>query len=469
MYKYLLCWRYLRTRYIALASVVSVMLGVATMIVVNSVMAGFADKMRTRIHGILADVVVEARSIDGFYNVDEVIERIKRVGGDRIVATAPTMEVFGLLKFRLGAHTIPRQVMIIGVDPVRRAQTGDFAKFLVDDKGNTIEPSFNVSKELKENSPAGMVLKEWGSEEKGDAIDDLLKEHMNEQVPDHGAIIGYALGTYHRKGATADEFIIKPGAKIGLIFPQAGTKIQPGYDDFTVVGYFKSGMSEYDSTHVYVPIERFQYLRMLQDAQGRGAVNQIQIKVRSGVDLDTVASEIQDELDKLEPGFFIASTWEQKQGALLSAVAIEQSILNMLLFFIIAVAGFGILGIFFMIVIEKMRDIGIMKALGASTSGVRAIFLGYGLLLGTVGSGVGMVAGLLFVYYINTIEGWLSRLTGRKVFDGDIYYFNEIPTVVEPLTVLWIVGGALFIAAAASVWPAHRAAKLHPVRALRFE
>src|SRR5262245_26767037 len=98
MYKYLLCWRYLRTRYIALASVVSVMLGVATMIVVNSVMAGFADKMRTRIHGILADVVVEARSIDGFYNVDEVMERIKRVGGDRVVAMAPTMEIFGLLK-----------------------------------------------------------------------------------------------------------------------------------------------------------------------------------------------------------------------------------------------------------------------------------------------------------------------------------------------------------------------------------
>ena len=83
MYKYLLCWRYLRTRYIALASVISVMLGVATMIVVNSVMAGFADKMRDRLHGVLADVVVESYSLDGFYNSDEVMARVKEVGGRR--------------------------------------------------------------------------------------------------------------------------------------------------------------------------------------------------------------------------------------------------------------------------------------------------------------------------------------------------------------------------------------------------
>ncbi len=119
--------------------------------------------------------------------------------------------------------------------------------------------------------------------------------------------------------------------------------------------------------------------------------------------------------------------------------------------------------------IHKTRDIGILKALGASTAGVRGIFLGYGLALGLVGSGVGMVGGLLFVRYINTIERGLSVVLGHKVFDGDIYYFNEIPTLVEPLTILAIVGGALAIAVGASVWPAQRAAKLHPVRALRFE
>jgi lipoprotein-releasing system permease protein len=167
--------------------------------------------------------------------------------------------------------------------------------------------------------------------------------------------------------------------------------------------------------------------------------------------------------------YYRVSTWEQKQGPLLAAVQVEQNILNMLLFFIIAVAGFGILAIFSMIVVEKTRDIGILKALGASTAGVRNIFLGYGLLLGVVGSGVGMAAGLSFVYNINGIEGWLSKLLGRKIFDDSIYYFNKIPTLVELPTVLWIVGGTLLIAVVASIWPAQRAAKLQPVQALRFE
>ena len=82
LYKYLLCWRYLRTRYIALASIVSVLLGVATMIVVNSVMAGFSEKMRDRLHGVLADVVVESYDLDGFFDSDEVMARIKSVAGD---------------------------------------------------------------------------------------------------------------------------------------------------------------------------------------------------------------------------------------------------------------------------------------------------------------------------------------------------------------------------------------------------
>src|SRR6476620_9869974 len=105
MYKYLLCWRYLRTRYIALASVVSVMLGVATMIVVNAVMAGFADKMRDRLHGVLADVVVESYSLDGFHDSDEVMARIMSVAGNDVEALAPTMETAGMLKFKVGSES----------------------------------------------------------------------------------------------------------------------------------------------------------------------------------------------------------------------------------------------------------------------------------------------------------------------------------------------------------------------------
>ena len=141
----------------------------------------------------------------------------------------------------------------------------------------------------------------------------------------------------------------------------------------------------------------------------------------------------------------------------------------MLLFLIIAVAGFGILAIFSMIVVEKTRDIGILKALGASNAGVLKIFLGYGLLLGVVGAVLGTVLGLAITHWINEIEMGLSWLTGQEIFDRRVYYFAEIPTDIQALHVLLINVGAVAIAVLFSVLPALRAALLHPVRALRYE
>ena len=168
--------------------------------------------------------------------------------------------------------------------------------------------------------------------------------------------------------------------------------------------------------------------------------------------------------------FFRVSTWEQKQGPLLGAVAIEQSILNILLFFIIAVAGFGILAIFSMIVVEKTRDIGVMKALGASTGGhpghLPRLRPAPGARRQRRRHGRRPA---LRPLHQRDRESSEQGASDRKVFDDTIYYFDKIPTLVEPLTVVWIVAGALLIAVLASIWPAQRAARLHPVQALRFE
>ena len=472
MYKYLLCWRYLRTRYIALASIVSVMLGVATMIVVNAVMAGFSDTMRQRLHGVLADIVVESYDLDGFYDSEEVIARIQDVAAADIVAMAPTMETFGLLRIEIGGRSTTRQVKIIGVRPDERARTGDFAEFLIGQgkdatgKPEPILPSFEVPESYRLNTPLGRLMRESDPD---DVFAKVVREDARELVPDRGIILGYALATIHKPGTNEDLFIAPQGAKVTLGFLKGGRKPEPSADSFTTVGYFKSGMSEYDSSYVYVPLERLQEVRALGDGKGSGAVNQIQIKLREGADLDKVAMKLQDALEPIRPAYFRVSTWEQMQGPLLAAVSLEQGILNLLLFLIIAVAGFGILAIFSMIVVEKTRDIGILKALGASTAGVRGIFLGYGFSLGVVGSGVGLAIGLAFVSRINEIEKTLSDLTGRKVFDDQIYYFDHIPTLVEFWTVASIVLGAILIAVVASVWPAQRASSLHPVRALRYE
>ena len=143
--------------------------------------------------------------------------------------------------------------------------------------------------------------------------------------------------------------------------------------------------------------------------------------------------------------------------------------LNILLFLIIAVAGFGILAIFFMIVVEKTRDIGILKSLGARAAGIAGIFLGYGLCLGLVGAGAGLALGLAIALNINTIRAGVEWCTGQRVFDPSIYYFFNIPTIIDPVTIAWVVIGAVGIAVASSVLPALRAARLHPVEALRHE
>ena len=174
-----------------------------------------------------------------------------------------------------------------------------------------------------------------------------------------------------------------------LTFPTVGQPPKATSDNFTVVDFYESKMAEYDAKFVFVPIRKLQELRgMIDPTTGIGLVNAIQIRLKPGVDGNEVRDKLRAAFDST---MYQVSTWRDMQAPLLAAVETETSILNVLLFLIIAVAGFGILAIFYMIVVEKTRDIGILKSLGASGTGVMGIFLGYGLSLGMVGAGVGMV------------------------------------------------------------------------------
>src|SRR5207253_11143415 len=137
MYKLLLCWRYLRTRYLALACIISVMLGVATLIVVNSVMSGFSTKLRDRLHQLLSDVVLESTSVDGFPGAQEKMDKIRSIPflNERIEAMTPTMEVFAFLSFRYAnGERATRAVRLVGVDTKSRDLIGGFKEPLVHQK-----------------------------------------------------------------------------------------------------------------------------------------------------------------------------------------------------------------------------------------------------------------------------------------------------------------------------------------------
>src|SRR5690606_5178193 len=196
-------------------------------------------------------------------------------------------------------------------------------------------------------------------------------------------------------------YYVRPGDDVRVTFPSSGNSPTAIHKLFTVVDFYESKMSEYDSTFAFVPIERLQAARGM-----RGAVCSIQLRLRDGANLSRVRDNLRAQFP-LEMALQV-NTWRDLQGALLAAVQMETTILNILLFLIIAVAGFGILATFFMIVVEKTRDIGVLKALGAPSRGVMSIFLGYGFSLGLVGAGVGMVLGIIFVININQIAALLE-------------------------------------------------------------
>jgi lipoprotein-releasing system permease protein len=470
MYKLLLCWRYLRTRYLAMVCIVSVMLGVATLIVVNSVMSGFSTKLRERLHGLLSDVVMESMSHDGFADPDAKIQKIwNSPVGDKIEAMTATIETLGLIQMTYRGEAMPpRAIRLIGIDPKSRTAVGGFAEYLMNPH-NRSAPSFELQSEARAWHEARYpaVQPEPLPIERGKPGDPPPPWQPPAEVKKPaGVFLGYSIAHFRRKDAALDspdkDFgVIQAGDEV-VLFTVSGQKMSPVYDRVVVADFFKSEMSEYDSQYIFVPLDWLQRLRTMENR-----ASSLQIKLKDYADASFVVNALR-EIFPQEAGYHV-DTWEDKQGPLLAAISIERGILNILLFLIIGVAGFGILAIFSMIVVEKTRDIGILKALGASNVGVLKIFLGYGLLLGIVGATLGTVLGLGITLNINDLELLIARVTGQQIFDRTVYYFNEIPTHVQAGTVGLVNVGAVLIAVLFSVLPALRAALLHPVRALRYE
>jgi lipoprotein-releasing system permease protein len=490
MYKLLLSWKYLRTRFLALASIVSVMLGVATLIVVNSVMGGFATKLLGRVRGLHADIIVEHRSQDGMRDAEGKKARVKQLLGDKVVEVSPVIETYGLLQYRIRGYGDPmtRMVRIMGVEGRTKAQTGEFAQTLQNPENREKpELAFTLRGEAEANHrnqywnityPRGIYIRPNPSQQTppDEPPPPEPPTPPKEEMRHFGIVLGFGIAHVRNPEAKVtdaekDVRIIDLGHEITLTMVSnndieghdgARGAARPVNAKFVVTDFSRSEMGELDSNLVYVDIKDLQRLRSMPNR-----ATSLHIRLR---DFDRDAEAALALLKEEFPfEIYAVQTWKDRQGPILSAIAIERSILNILLFLIIAVAGFGILAIFFMIVVEKTRDIGILKALGASNRGVMGIFLGYGLTLGLVGSGLGTLLGVTITVYINEIEKTLSAWTGQEVFSRGIYYFDKIPTELDPWMVLLVNLGAIFIAVSSSVFPALRAAMLHPVRALRYE
>jgi lipoprotein-releasing system permease protein len=488
MYIFLLWAKYLRTRRLAIICMVSVMLGVATLIVVNGVMTGFSSKLTQKLHDMQSDIVIESTDpMVGFpATAADMMARIRQSpAGPLIRAMAPSVDLFALMQFNYRGRQVTHRVRLVGVDPELQKDLPGFAEYLLQPE-RRVKPSFELDEAARRRweiahpplpadplfgihrSAAGPIVADGPALPPLSPREDFQPKRLEELPPIdppppvtpklHGVIVGYGLATY-RQG-TEDVFVMQPGDSVVLLTLSA-EGMQPVWDEFVVCDFIKTEMSEFDAMTVYVSLDYLQHLRTME-----GRVNTLQIRLHDESQLDHVAQILRHLFPAMD---YHVATWKEKQGTLLAAISVERGILNLLLFMIIGVAGFGILAIFSMIVTEKTRDIGILKSLGASSRGVMSIFLGYGFLLGLLGALWGTGLGLLIVENINEIEMFISRQTGAELFDRRIYYFNEIPTDVRWEHVLAVNVGAIAIAVIFSILPALKASWLHPVRALRYE
>ncbi len=334
MYKLLLCWRYLCTRYIALASIISVTLGVAVMIVVNSVMSGFASEMQNRIHGILSDVIFESRSLEGVRDAEWHKEQIRKIAGDQIEGMTPTVVVPAMLSFQYGGNWITRQVQLIGIDEATQASVSDFSKYLQhpENRRATQQRSFQAPRRRlrpprpprrrrdagadadarrrleappRDGRNARRTSGQWSSKRQSLRAKARCRpirspQHAEEgrgrlrpgQGATHRRDPGHRHGQLpHQKGE--DHFLVLPGDDVKLTFPTAGAPPKAVSDNFTVVDFYESKMSEYDASFVFVPIRKLQELRgMIDPTTGVAMINSIAIKLKPGADGNAVRDKL---------------------------------------------------------------------------------------------------------------------------------------------------------------------------------
>jgi len=383
MYKLFMALRYLRAHRIIYFSIAGVAVGIMVMIVVTSVMGGFSRDIRHRIRGMQSHIVVRSASHDlVFTNYKELSDRILKL--PHVTGCAPRLEYLAWLTTRRGvggrraseAGRTP-DVQVIGIDPTQERGTGDIGDyFRRGEPGTFTQETFQV----KEDSPPAMIV---GSE-------------------------------------------ITQGYVPEVILQTARQGDYPIYlrDKFQIVGWFKSGMAEYDSKLIFMHLGAMQkFLRVMEGPYANVLAVGVDDHERNGA---AARRTILDLLHEVEPcshperhrfyqcGNFVIRTWEEERRTLLQAVEIEKGIQSVILFFIVIVAGFNIIAIYTLMVRAKTRDVGVLKALGGTPAGITSIFLLSGASCGFVGSIVGIGLGLLLSQNLNEIVDFV-RITSREL------------------------------------------------------
>lgn len=500
MYKALLIFKYLRRRRIAWVSLAAVTLCTMMVLVVISVMGGWLNMFEHSFQGLTGDIVIESTTLAGFPYYQEMMDRMTRQPG--IEAAVPTIHTFGIINI---GNMFSAGVQVMGLPLDQIGKVNRFPESLY----KQYQQYADAAKAAKDPKERARLMQE-ANEHKAHASfalpepaeaylhDPELRNVKTDPTKFPGMIPGSAVIGIHRmsNGETVgrDPLIYITPVKLTTIAIHPG---EMGIDEknksekiYWIVDDSHTGLWQYDNNFVYVPFDELQNdlqmtaqesvdLRTNQTRIEPARTSEIHVRVKPDFDLNKAKAEVVAVVNdvmkqhRTEGGPFFpppdVQTWREKQHIWIDAISNEK-LLTVFLFGIISlVAVFLVFCIFYMIVMEKTKDIGIIKSVGATSSGVAGIFLGYGLVIGLVGSLMGLLCSFLIVHYINELHAELGKLFGIQIWNPEVYVFDKIPNTMSWRDIAVIVPIAIVSSVFGALYPAVRAARMHPVESLRWE